>query len=232
MKSKFRVTSILLIRNIILFVFLFSLSSCITVHSDLETINVIEQSRDSDKKVSVFFLFSHYEQVHGYDAIPKVLNRYRIIADFDDIFRNSLTDFSNISNYTTLTEMEDDVNQPKRRAEIDSIKSKHDFTIKLKFMKESTLVGHFFGYLVSLGTITVIPYPFNWQYSLNAEIYDKTGSKIKSYDQAAELTSWVQALLLFAYPFHNEKLREEEIYLNFFTNVFRKIENDNVLNVK
>ena len=66
-------------------------------------------------KVSVLFLFRHLSQQHGFDTIPKL--QFSGVKDFDNLFRDALTEISNISRYETFTELPDDVNRPERRAE-------------------------------------------------------------------------------------------------------------------
>ena len=72
------------------------------------------------EKVSVFFLFRHLEQQHGFDSIPKL--KAQGVKDFDNLFRDALGEISNVSPFVTFTESPADVNNPKRREELDAFR--------------------------------------------------------------------------------------------------------------
>jgi len=178
-------------------------------------------------KVSVLFVFSHFKQSIGYDAIPKY--DYRQIDDFGDLFGDALTELSNIRRYTTFTESATDYQKPKRRAEKDSLITTHDYVMRIKFSKEKSFVKFFLGELFATASATVIPISFSQDYSIALDLYNSEDILIKSYTREASLTKWVQTFLIFIYPFHTEKRKEEEIYIAFMHDIFKQIETERVL---
>lgn len=180
-------------------------------------------------KVSVLFIISHYGQVKGYDAIPKLEKQRQIITDFDDFFIDALNELTNVKSYATYTEYASDVSDPHRRAEKDSLISAHDFILRMKFSKESSFAGNFLGTLVSTASATLLPVPYSRQYSLNVDVYNSEDVLIGNYKRGASLTNWVQTLLIFIYPFHSERLKEEQIYIQSMHDVFRQIESEGIL---
>jgi hypothetical protein len=179
--------------------------------------------------VSVFFLFSHYRQTKGWDAIPKLDNQRERIDGFDDFFQDALNEFSNISSYSTYTEYASDVNDPNRRAQKDSLMKKNDFVMKIKFMREKSFAKNFLGTLVSGLSLTVIPIPYTYSYSMNLDLYNSNNQLLKTYSRKATLTKWVQTLLVFIYPFHPEQRKKEELYVEFMHDVFKQIESEKIL---
>lgn len=179
------------------------------------------------EKVSVFFFFRHLEQEHGFDSIPKL--QLFGVKDFDNLFRDSLAEISNISQFATFTEFPDDVNKPKRREELNNFKSSHDYTLEITFFKESSFKQQCLSGTVSLLSLTLIPMPYTWEYTITAKIMDKSGKEIRSYQRAATLDDWMQALLIFAYPFYPVEGKREEIYSESLHDIFRQIETEKVL---
>ena len=180
-------------------------------------------------KVSVLFIFSHYEQAKGFDAIPKLESSRQIINDFDDFFIDALNELSNLKQYTTYTEFASDVGDPKRRAEKDSLIDAHDFVMRIKLMKENSFVQHFLGTLFSTVSATLLPMPYTRTYSIEVDLLDQDEILVKSYARQSSLTKWVQTFLIFIYPFHTERRKEEEIYIRFMHDIFRQIETEGVL---
>ena len=179
--------------------------------------------------VSVFFLFSHYRQTKGWDAIPKLDNQRERIDGFDDFFQDALNEFSNISSYSTYTEYASDVNDPNRRAQKDSLMKKNDFVMKIKFMREKSFAKNFLGTLVSGLSLTIIPIPYTYSYSMNLDLYNSNNQLLKTYSRKATLTKWVQTLMIFIYPFHPEQRKKEELYVEFMHDVFKQIESEKIL---
>ena len=64
---------------------------------------------------------------------------------------------------------------------------------------------------------------------LNADIFNSKGLLIKSYERNASLTKWVQTFLFFFYPFHPEKRKKEEIFVEFLHDIFKQIETEKIL---
>ncbi len=179
--------------------------------------------------VSVLFVFSHLRQIKGYDAIPKLDDRYQRISGFDDFFQDALNEFSNVKSYATFTDYASDVNEPKRRALKDSLEKSHDFIIKMKFSREKSFSKYFLGVIVSTVTATLFPVPYTSSYSVNVELFNSKKQLVKTYSRQASIGKWVQSLLIFLYPFHPEKRKKEEVYVAFLHDIFRQIESEKIL---
>lgn len=179
------------------------------------------------EKVSVFFLFRHLEQQHGFDSIPKL--KAQGVKDFDNLFRDALGEISNVSPYVTFTESPADVNNPKRRQELDAFRQSHDYTLDIDFFEESSFAEQCLSGTISLLSLTLIPMPYTWDYTITASLSDKSGKEIRSYQRKATLKNWTQAVLIFAYPFHPLEGKREEIYAESLHDIFRQIEAERVL---
>jgi hypothetical protein len=178
-------------------------------------------------KVSVFFLFRNLTQQHGMDSIPKL--RDHGIKDFNNLFRDSLTEITNISQYTTFFESPNDINAPKRRLELDGYRSSHDFTVEYTVLEESSFKQQMLSGTVSLLSLTLIPMPYSWDYTITANLYDRNGKLIRSYQRKSTLDNWMQVFLIFAYPFHPLEGKREQIYSESMHDIFRQIEAEKVL---
>lgn len=178
-------------------------------------------------KVSVFFNFRNLAQQHGFDSIPK-LHAYGV-KDFDNVFRDALPEISNISLYNTFVESPQDVNALKRRQELDNFKNSHDFTVEIVFLEESSFKQQCLSGTISLLSLTVIPMPYSWDYTITATVTDKKGVNVRSYQRKATLDNWVEALLIFAYPFYPLEGKREEIYSESLHDIFRQIEAEKIL---
>ncbi|MFC1482147.1 hypothetical protein ACFL6E_07895, partial [Candidatus Neomarinimicrobiota bacterium] len=133
--------------------------------------------------------------------------------------------------YSAFTRYSSDVNDAKRRAMMDSLMVVHDFVMKVKIMREKVFAKHFLGTIASVGSITLVPIPYSYTYSVNVELYDADGGLLKNYHRDAKLTKWIQAALIFIYPFHPETRKREELYVEFMHDIFREIETDKVLSL-
>lgn len=185
------------------------------------------EKNTSAEKVSVFFLFSHLTQQHGYDSIPKLQSVG--VKDFDNLFRDALGEVSNISTYETFTESPYDVNDPTRRERRQQLQDNHDFTLKISFFEESSFKQQCFSSTISLLSLTIIPMPYTWEYTVTAEVLDSQGNTRHSYQRKAELDNWVQVFLMFAYPFHPIEGKREDIYKEALHDILRQIETERVL---
>jgi len=179
------------------------------------------------EKVSVFFQFRHLSQEHGFDSIPKL--RAQGVKDFDNLFRDALVEMSNISSYATFTDAPGDVSNPKRRQEFEKLKGEHDFTLKIDFFEESSFKQQCLSGTISLLSLTLIPMPYTWEYTITANLSDKNGKLAGTYQRKATLDNWMQALLIFAYPFFPIEGVREEIYEESLHDIFRQIETERVL---
>ncbi len=208
----------------------FLLMNCATFKSEVDgKFDAAGEKFYDAEKVSVLFIISHYRQTIGFDAIPKLDNKRERISGFDDFFQDALNEFSHISPYSTFTEYAADVNDNKRRATRDSLITAHDFVMRIKFRREKVFTRHFLGSIASIASLTVIPIPYNYAYSVDVDLHGADGGLIKTYSRSAKLTKWVQAALIFIYPFHPEKRKKEELYVEFMHDIFRQIETENVL---
>ena len=177
----------------------------------------------------MFYIFSHLRQTKGYDAIPKLDNKRQRIYGFDDFFQDALNEFSNIGRYSTFTNYASDVNEPERRALKDSLGKTHDYIIKMKFKREKSFSKYFMGVIVSTATVTLFPVPYTNSYSVDVELFNGKGQLIKNYSRKSSIAKWVQSAMIFLYPFHPEKRKREEIYVEFLHDIFKQIETEKVL---
>lgn len=178
-------------------------------------------------RVSAFFLFRHMSQQHGFDSIPKL--QAQGVKDFDNLFRDSLGEISNISRYDTFTESPNDVNMPKRRQELDGFRTSHDYTLEVTFFEESSFKQQCLSGTISLITLTLFPMPYSWDYTITARLADRSGKLLRSYERKATLDNWVELFLMFAYPYYPLEGKREEIYAESLHDIFRQIEAEKVL---
>ena len=179
------------------------------------------------EKVSVFFLFRQMEQRRGMDASKKL--KAVPVRDFPNIFRDSLTEITNIGSYATDSELPADVYDPKRRQQREELKKTNDYTLELNIVEETSFKEQCLSGTVSLVSLSLIPTPFSWDYSVNANLVDRNGKLVASYQRSAELKNWVSGFLIFAYPFYPVEGKREEIYSGFLHDIFRLIESEKAL---
>jgi len=177
--------------------------------------------------VNVFFLFRHEEQQHGFDAIPKLKSGG--VKDFNNLFRDALGELSNVGQYETFTDQPNDVNDPERRKKREGLRAASDYTLAVRFFEESSFRQQCLSGTISLLTLTIVPMPYSWDYTISADLYDKGGRLVSSYQRQATLSNWVEVLLMFAYPFHPLEGKREEIYAESLHDIFRQIESEKVL---
>lgn len=177
--------------------------------------------------VSVLFVFRHEMQLHGFDTIPKL--QLSGVKDFDNLFRDALRELSNISSYDTYTELPGDVNFPKRREELAAARTSHDYVIEIEFLEESSFAQQAFMGTVSLLSLTVIPVPLDWDYTISTNVSRTGGARVAQYQRRATLSNWVEAFLIFAYPFYPFEGKREEIFSESLHDTFRQIEAEKVL---
>lgn len=206
------------------------LVGCATFRSNLEMRYEGEKKRNTEGgRTSALFVFSHVKQTIGFDAIPKLMTKYEIPRGFDDIFLDALREFSNIDKYATYTEDAADVNKPERRAVRDSLMTALDYTVKVRVVDEKYFTRQFLGTLASIFTATLAPVPYKECFGLEIEVYDHDRKQIATYSRKAHLTKWVQTFMIFAYPFHPEQRKREEIYMDFLHDAFKQMESEGVL---
>jgi hypothetical protein len=71
--------------------------------------------------------------------------------------------------------------------------------------------------------------PYSWDYTITANLVDKKGNNLRTYQRKATLDNWVEALLVFAYPFYPLEGKREEIYSASLHDIFRQVETEKVL---
>lgn len=203
-------------------------SGCAATRSEIEgRFNRPPVKNSGAEKVTVFFHFKNLAQQHGFDSIPK-LHAYGV-KDFDNLFRDALPEISNIELYNTFVESPQDVNSLKRRQELEAFRKSHDYTIEVEFLEESSFKQQCFSGTVSLLSLSVIPMPYSWDYTITAKTVDKSGTRVFSFQRKAVLDNWVEALLIFAYPFYPLEGKREEIYAESLHDIFRQIETEKIL---
>jgi hypothetical protein len=204
------------------------LSGCIATRSEVtDKFKQPAEKNAGAEKVSVLFYFKNLAQSHGFDSIPK-LHNYGV-KDFDNLFRDALPEISNIALYNTYVESLQDVNNLKRRQELEDLKSSHDYTVEIAFLEESSFKQQCFSGTISLLSLTLIPMPYSWDYTITANVMDKSARNIRRYQRKATLDNWVEALLIFAYPFYPLEGKREEIYSESLHDIFRQIETEKIL---
>lgn len=222
--DKMKIINILLIGFVVVF-----FSGCATFRSNLQGVYMGEVKRNPNvQPVRTFYIFTHVEQTIGYDAVPKIVRKNSQIQSFDEIFSDALRKISNTGQFATFTEEASDINKPERRALRDSLKDQFDYTIKIRFVTEKYFSGYFLGTIFSSLTATLVPVPYKQYYRMETEIYRKDGHLVKSYKRSATLTKWVEAFLIFVYPFHPENRKREEVYVAMMHDTFKQIESEGV----
>jgi hypothetical protein len=207
--------------------FLLALNGCITFRSDMNgTYTGGEVKNVQRAPVAVFFHFSHLEQQRGYNVVPKIASP---VPGFNDLFSESLKEFSNIRSYTTFTDAQQDAEDFNRRHLLDSLRSASDMTIHLTIKKENSFAKHFFSDFISICSLTIIPVSFSWDYTVTADVTNASGKLLKSYSRQFTLTQWTHAVFTFVYPFYPIEMKTEEIYYESLHNIFKQIEAEGAL---
>lgn len=205
-------------------------AGCVTTRTPLRSAYAGAARRNpSTRPVRVLFVFSHVRQRVGYDAIPKLQSKREALPGFDDVLSDALRELSNIGTYATFTDDAEDVNHPGRRAERERLMNESDYTVKIRIEARKSFAGHFLGLIASTLTATLVPVPYTWSYALGAEILDQDRHQLATYQREADRTQWVEAFLIFAYPFSPGERKLEEIYVEFLHDTFRQIESEGIL---
>ena len=203
---------------------------CATFRSEMEGASGLEARKSvGAEPVDVLFVNRHLVQTLGLDAIPKLQNHWQIMDGYNDILLDASREFSNLRKYAAYTEFSNEMSDPKRIALKDSLMASHELRIVMEFRKEKSFAKYFLGTIGSVITLTLVPMPFSHDYHLNVDIYGIDDRLKKSYSRSARTTKWVEALLFPLYPFHTEKRKTEEIYVEFLHDVFRQIEQEGIL---
>jgi len=217
-------------RLVIVCVFILTFSGCATFSSGIEgTFNQPATKNVNARPVKILIVQRHLRQTLGLDAIPKLENKYQIMNGFDDLLLDAMNEFSNVKRWSSFTEFSSDISDSKRLDEKDSLIASHDFVIRIEFKKEKSFVRYFLGTMGSTLSATLLPIPYTQDYYMNTDVFNANGHLLKHYERHASTTKWVELFLFPIYPFHTEKRKTEDIYVDFLHDVFRQIEAEQVL---
>lgn len=203
-------------------------SGCVSFRSDVEGLYQKKAEYTKKPPVKVFFDFYHYKKDAGMDVIPKLLDRAGI-PDFDDIFKEAFKNLSNISEFETYTNRSSDISDRLRLQKRDSAVYRADYTIKVEIYRDKSFINHFLGTMVSSVSATLIPVPYSWYYTINVSVINKDRDILAKYERKASVTTWYQLLLVPVYPFYTEDKKNEEIYIEMLSNIFRQLDSEGVL---
>jgi hypothetical protein len=207
---------------------LIALSGCLATRSEIGgAFRGDSRASPNAPRVSALFVFRHETQRHGFDSISKL--QFTGVTDFENLFRDALSEIGNLSRYETFTELPSDVDNPKRREELEAKRASLDYTVAIDFLEESSFRREALMGTISLLSLTAIPVPFEWNYTISTTITRKDGSRVAQYRRQATLSNWVEGLLIFAYPFYPLQGKREEIYSESLHDTFRQIEAEKVL---
>jgi hypothetical protein len=216
------------------------LSGCMATRTDIRgSYPRVVSDNFGAEPVTVLFHFKHFSQQKGFDAIPKLTNTnvmqrnpFGAIVQknaFNNILLDALKEFSNIDKYETFTEVASDVNDPERRETLNTLSSSQDYTLEIEFLEESSFKQLAFSGLISTLSATLVPMPYSWNYTMTANLRDKKGSLLRTYERSATLDNWIELFLMFAYPFHPIEGKREEIYSLILHDLFKEIESEKIL---
>jgi hypothetical protein len=177
------------------------------------------------RPVRVEFTVVHLAQRHGFDAVPK--HRGPLVPDFEEVFRDATRELQNLSAYTLKLETvplggKEVILRPDYRTD-------HDYSVRMVFLSESSFAADVLGYIVSLGSMSLVPMPFRIDYRASAEVRSPDGRLLASYSRSAEITQWVQGLLIFAYPFRPPEGEQEKLVSQLLRDLFREMDASGVL---
>jgi hypothetical protein len=181
--------------------------------------------RTSERPVRVEFTVAHLAQRHGYDAVPK--HRPPLVSDFEEIFRDAVREIEQLSSYTLITETAPRAGlkvatRPDRATE-------DDYSVRMVLLSESSFAAETLWGLVAIGSMMLFPAPFASDYSIEAEVRDRDGRLVGTFFRSARITSWVQAFLLFVYPFRPPEGESEELVSMLLRDLFRQMSTERVL---
>jgi hypothetical protein len=177
------------------------------------------------RPVRVEFTVSHLTQRHGFDAVPK--HRGPLVADFEEVFRDATRELGNLSAYTLKVET-----APGSGTEVilrPDYRTDHDYSVRMVFLSESSFASDVLAGLVAFGSMSIVPVPFRVEYTATAEVRSPEGRLLGSYSRSAEITQWVEGLLLFAYPFRPPEGEQEKLVSQLLRDLFREMAAEGVL---
>lgn len=211
----------------VLALLLLLLGGCVASRSPLEgRFDKPTSSNRGAPPIAALFVFRHTSQMHGFDSIPKLQSG--AIKDFDNLIANALREFGNLQRFETFTELPGDVYDPKRREALSDARARADFVVEVDLAEESSFRQQCFSGTISLLTLTLVPMPYDWNYTFRARVFGKDGKQVANLERRATLTSWVEIFLMFAYPWHPYEGKREEVYSESLHDLFRQFETQRV----
>jgi hypothetical protein len=172
-----------------------------------------------ERPVRVEFTVAHLTQRHGFDAVPK--HRGALVADFEEVFRDATREIGNLSAYTLKTET-----APLGEKEVvlrPDYRTDHDYSVRMVFLSESSFASDVLAGIGAFASLTLLPVPFRVDYTASAEVRSPDGRLLASYSRSAEITQWVQGLLIFAYPFRPPEGEQEKLVSRLLHDLFREM---------
>lgn len=201
---------------------------CAATRSDINGLYTEQIKFTKKAPVKLLFDLYYYTRQTGFDAIPK-FSRTSGISDFDDIFKESIKQISNIDDYETFINTSAHIDDIEKRRDRENKIENSDYVIKLEILQENSFSKHVLGSIFSIGSLDIIPIGYSWDYTMTATIFKKNEVQIGKYSRNARVTNWHQILLIVAYPFSPVEGKTEEVYLESLTDLFKQIENENIL---
>lgn len=203
------------------------MTGCATFKSPVNGKYELETKKNTNaEKVNVLFVLSHYEQTKGIDAIPKLRRPQR---NFNDIFSDALGEISNIEKLNSYSLNPQNVEKIEMIESINRAKKENDYFVEIVFKKEKSFIKFFFSVVASSVSATVIPMRYKYKYLVDVKVHNHKQELLKTYSRDAELNKWVQGFMVFLYPFHHEKRKREELFVEYLHDIFRQIETEQVL---
>mgnify|MGYP001232471266 CR=1 FL=1 len=214
-------------KHIILTVVFLATGGCATFSPPIHGLYPNETIKNTDaSKVDVLFIFKHYEQTMGIDAVPKLT---RPQYNFDDIFAKALVEINNIDSYNSVTVNANDINDIGKREKLNRLMKEGDYTIEVSIKKQKSFAKFFFSVLMSSVSATVIPMRYRYHYSFEIKVFDNHSALVKTYNREAVLNKWVETMLGLIYPFYTEKKEKEVLYVACLRDIFRQIDTEKIL---
>jgi len=205
-----------------------TLTGCISFRSEIEGLYKPSGVYIKKKPVKLFFDFYHYKRDIGLDVIPKLRN-YAEISDFDDIFKESLKQITNVAELETFTNFASDISNKSRMQKRDTSMMNADYTIKVEIHRNKSFAKFFLGGLFSGISVGFIPVRYTWNYTVYTDVINHDREVVGRYQRDASVWTWNENLLLPFYPFYPEEMANEEIYMEMMSDIFKQIDAEGVL---
>ena len=204
------------------------LTGCIASRSEVEGLfDGPTQPNLHARPVTVLFVFRNESRTKGWDAVPKL--QPNAVKDFNSLFGDALREIHNIAQYENWTELTSDVNNPERRDALASARTAKDYVVEIDLAEESSFRQQWLSGLISTLSVTLIPMPYDWDYTIRARVFAQDGNQVAALERKSTLTSWTEMFLIFVYPFYPFDGKREELYSESLHDIFRQIETERIL---